>query len=332
MRLNHLRRREFIAFLGGTALAWPLAVRAQKPAMPLIGYLHSGSPGPLAQEVAAFRQGLFETGYVEGQNVAIEYRWAEGQKDRLPALAADLVRQQVTVIAAIGGDATALAAKAATSTIPIVFQIGSDPIKAGLVTSLNRPGANLTGLSLFVGTVDAKRLELMHELVPQADEIALLISPLIAEAESRSKDLHEAACTMKLRLLSLSVNNDHDFDTAFATIAERKPGALFVFGSPFFDSRRDQIIGLAARHAIPATYAWREFVVSGGLMSYGTSLTSAIRQTAIYTGRILKGEKPADLPVQQPTKFELVINLNTAKALGLTVPNTILVSADEVIE
>jgi len=327
-----VKRREFITFLGGAAVAWPLALRAQKPALPLIGYLHSGSPGPLAPEVAAFRQGLYEAGYVEGRNVAIEYRWAEGQRDRLPALAADLVRRQVTVIAAIGGDATALAAKAATSTIPIVFQIGSDPIKAGLVTSLNRPGANLTGLSLFVGTVDAKRLELMHELVPQADEIALLISPLIAEAESRSKDLHEAARTMQLRLLSLSVNNDHDFDTAFATIAERKPGALFVFGSPFFDSRRDQIIGLAARHAIPATYAWREFVVSGGLMSYGTSLTSAIRQTAIYTGRILKGEKPADLPVQQPTKFELVINLNTAKALGLTVPNTILVSADEVIE
>jgi putative ABC transport system substrate-binding protein len=300
--------------------------------MPAIGYLHSGSPGPLTQEVAAFRQGLYETGYVEGQNVAIKYRWAEGQRNRLPGLAADLVRQQVTAIAAIGGDATALAAKAATSTIPIVFQIGSDPVKAGLVTSLNRPGANLTGMSLLVGTLDAKRLELMHELVPQADEIALLINPLVAEAESRSRDLHAAAGTMRLRLLPLSVNNDHDFATAFATIAGRKPGALFVFGGAFFDSSRDQIVALAARHEIPATYAWREFVVSGGLMSYGTSLTNASRQTAIYIGRILKGERPADLPVQQPTKFELVINLKTAKALGLTVPPTLLVAADEVIE
>jgi putative ABC transport system substrate-binding protein len=325
------RRREVIALLGGAA-TWPLTARAQQPAMPVIGYIHSGSAGPLEQEAAAFRQGLYETGYVEGQNVAIEYRWAEGQRDRLPALAADLVRQRVTVIAAIGGDAAALAAKAATSTIPIVFQIGSDPIKAGLVASLNRPGANLTGMSLLVGTLDAKRLELMHELVPQADEIALLISPLVAEAESRLRDLLEAARTMRLRLLSLSVNNDRDFAAAFATIAERRPGALFIFGGTFFDSRRDQIVALAARHKVPASYAWREFVVSGGLMSYGTSLTNASRQTAIYTGRILKGERPADLPVQQPTKFELVINLKTAKALGLTVPSTLLVAADEVVE
>ena len=327
-----MRRREFITFIGGAATAsigWPLPISAQNPAKPLVGYLHSGSPGALEQEVAAFREGLYETGYVEGQNVAIEYRWAESQRDKLPALAADLVRRQVTVIAAIGGDSTALAAKAATSTIPIVFQIGSDAIKAGLVTS-NRPGENVTGLSLFVGTVDAKRLELMHELVPHATEIALLISPLVAEAESRSRDLHDAARKMQLRLLSLSVNNEHDLDTAFATIAKRRPGALFVFGSSFFDSRRDQIVTLAARHAIPATYAWREFVVSGGLMSYGTNLTNASRQTGIYTGRILKGERPADLPVQQPTKFELVINLKTAKALGLSVPPTLL--ADELIE
>jgi putative ABC transport system substrate-binding protein len=326
-----VNRRAFIAGLGGAA-AWPVVARAQQAAMPLIGYLHSGSPGPLAQEVAAFRQGLYETGYVEGQNVAIEYRWAEGQRDRLQALAADLVRQRVTTIAAIGGDATALAAKAATSTIPIVFQIGSDPIKAGLVSSLNRPGANLTGITLFVGTVDVKRLALMHELVPHAEEIAVLISPLVAEAESRSRDLHEAAGMMQLKLLPLSVNSEHDLETAFTTIAERKPGALFVFGGSFFDSRRDQIVALAARHTIPATYAWREFVVSGGLMSYGTSLTNAERQTGIYIGKILRGAKPADLPVMQPTTFELVINLKTAKAIGLTVPPSLLARADEVIE
>jgi putative ABC transport system substrate-binding protein len=326
------RRRELLALLGSVVAARPLVASAQQTAMPVIGYLHSGSPGPLMQEVAPFRQGLNESGYVEGQNVAIEYRWAEGQRDALPMLAADLVHRQVNVIAAIGGDATALAAKAATSTIPIVFQIGSDPIKAGLVASLNRPGANLTGLSLFVGTLDSKRLELLHELVPQADEIAVLICSLVAEAESRLRDLRDAARTMRLRLLPLTVNNEHDFDTAFSTISERKPGALFVFGSPLFDSRRDQIVALASHHGVPATYAWREFVVGGGLMSYGTSLMDASRQTGIYVGRILKGEKPADLPVQQPTKFELVINLKTAKALGITVPQSILARADEVIE
>jgi putative ABC transport system substrate-binding protein len=326
-----IARRKFIAALGGTAFTRPFAARAQQPT-PVIGYLHSGSPGPTSQEVAAFRQGLYETGYVEGQNVAFEYRWAEGQRDRLPELAADLVHRQVNVIAAIGGDATALAAKAATSAIPIVFQIGSDPIKAGLVKNINRPGANLTGVSLFVSTVDGKRLQLIHELVPQADEIAVLISPLVADAESRSIDLQDLARTMRLRLLRLMVKSEEDFDAAFATIAARKPGALFVFGSPFFDSRRDQIVALAARLAIPASYAWREFVVAGGLMSYGTSLTNASRQTAIYVGRVLKGEKPADLPVMQPTKFEFVINFKTAKTLGITIPPGVLAIADEVIE
>jgi putative tryptophan/tyrosine transport system substrate-binding protein len=327
-----MRRREFLGALSAAAAPWPVTTRAQQQAKPVIGYLHSGSPGPLAQEVAAFPQGLSEAGYVEGQNVTIEYRWAEGQRDRLPSLASDLVRQQVSVIAAIGGDNTALAAKAATSTIPIVFQIGSDPIRAGLVSSLNRPGGNLTGLNMFVGTVDVKRLQLMHELVPQAKEIAVLISSLVAEAETRSKNLYEAARTIGLRLLSVSANSDPELDAAFKTIAERKPDALFVFGSAFFDSKRDQIVTLAARHSVPASYAWREFVAGGGLMSYGTSLTNASRQTGGYTGRILKGEKPADLPVMQPTKFEFVINLGTAKVLGLEVPAQVLALADEVIE
>jgi putative ABC transport system substrate-binding protein len=331
MAIN-IARREFISALGSVAVVWPLAARAQQSAMPVIGFLHSGSPGPSAQEMAAFRQGLYETGYVEGQNVTVEYRWADGQRDRLPALAADLVRRQVTVIAAIGGDATALAVKTATSTIPIVFQIGSDPIKAGLVTTVNRPGANVTGVSLFVSTVDGKRLQLIHEVVPQAEEIAVLVSPLVVDAESRSINLEDVARTMRLQLLRLIVKSEEDFDTAFATIAARKPGALFVFGSPFFDSRRDQIIASAARLAIPASYAWREFVVAGGLMSYGTSLTNATRQTAIYVGRILKGEKPADLPIIQPTKFDFVINLKTAKALGVTIPPGVLAIADEVIE
>ena len=329
-----MNRRDLLVFLGSAITAWPFAAEAQQKAkaMPVIGYLHSGLPGPLAWEVAAFRQGLHEGGYVEGENVTIEYRWAEGHGDRLPSLAADLVHRQVNVIAAIGGDATALAAKAATSTIPIVFQIGSDPIKTGLVASLNQPGANLTGLSLFIGTLASKRLELLHELVPQADEIAVLVSPLVVEAESRVRDLEDAARSMRLRLLPLSVRSEHDFDIAFTTIAERKPGALFVFGGSFFDSSRDQIVALAAGHGIPAVYAWREFVVAGGLMSYGTSFTSASRQAGNYVGRILKGTKPADLPVQQPTKFELVINLKTAKSLGLTVPQSLLARADEVID
>jgi putative tryptophan/tyrosine transport system substrate-binding protein len=298
-----MRRREFIAVLGGSAALWPLAARAQQAAMPVVGFLHSASPGPIAEEVAAFRQGLSEIGYMAGQNIAIEYRWGDGQIERLPALAADLARLRVAVIAAVGGDATALAAKAAAPTIPIVFQNGSDPIKSGLVISLNRPGGNVTGVSLFAGTVDAKRLELLHELTPQNTVIAVLNNPLVAEVESRSRNLQEAARMLGLRLLFLSVSSDHDFDTAFATIAEQKAGALFVDGGPFFVGRRDQLVALAARHALPATYAWREFAAAGGLMSYGTNLANAARQTGIYTGRILKGEKPADLPVMQPTNL-----------------------------
>jgi putative ABC transport system substrate-binding protein len=325
-----MRRREFIAGLGGAA-AWPLAARAQN-AMPVIGFLHSASPGPFAYEAGAFRQGLEETGFVEGQNVSIEYRWAQGQSDRLPALAADLVQRQVRVIAAIGGDLTALAAKAVTTTIPIVFVNGSDPIKSGLVTSINRPGGNITGVSLFAGTVDAKRLELLHQLVPQVSVVAVLNNPLIAETEARSKALADAAKSIGLELRFLNVSSEGDFDTAFTTIADQRIGAMFVSGGPFFESRRDKLIPLAARYEIPAIYAWRELAVAGGLMSYGTSVPESSRQAGIYVGRILKGEKAADLPVLQPTKFVFVINLKTAKALGLTVPPQLLASADEVIE
>jgi putative tryptophan/tyrosine transport system substrate-binding protein len=326
-----VKRRAFIAALGGAA-AWPFVARGQDPAIPAVGFLRSASPGPFAYEAGAFRQGLEETGFVEGQNVSIEYRWAQGQSDRLPALAADLVQRQVRVIAAIGGDLTALAAKAVTTTIPIVFVNGSDPIKSGLVTSINRPGRNITGVSLFAGTVDAKRLELLHQLVPQVSVVAVLNNPLVAETEARSKALADAAKSIGLQLRFLNVSSEGDFDTAFTTIADQRIGALFVSGGPFFVSRRDKLIPLAARYEIPAIYAWRELAAAGGLMSYGTSVPESSRQAGIYVGRILKGEKAADLPVLQPTKFVFVINLKTAKTLGLTIPPSLLARADEVIE
>jgi ABC-type uncharacterized transport system substrate-binding protein len=327
-----MRRREFITLFGGAAVVWPLAARAQQPTIPVVGFLHSASPDSFGFESAAFRQGLKEAGFVEGQNVLIEYRWAEGQSDRLPALAADLVHRQVSVIAAPGGDVTALAAKAATATIPIVFMNGSDPVKSGLVTSINRPGGNITGVSLFIGTVDAKRLELLHELVPQVAVVAVLNNPLVAETEARSKALADAARTIGLQLLFLNVSSAGDFDTAFTAIANGRIGALFVSGSAFFVSRRDQLVPLVARHKIPAIYAWREIVAAGGLMSYGTNVQESCRQAGIYAGRILKGEKAAELPVLQPTKFEFVINTKTAKVLGLDIPDRLLALADEVIE
>jgi putative tryptophan/tyrosine transport system substrate-binding protein len=329
-----MRRREFVRLLGGAAAApslfWPLAARAQR--LPLLGYLHSASPQPFAEETSAFRQGLSEAGYVDGQNLVIEYRWADGDTDRLPAMAQELVRRHAAVIAAIGGDVTALAAKAATATIPIVFLNGSDPVHSGLVAGINRPGGNVTGVSLFGGTLDGKRLELLRELVPQVALVAVLMNPLVAETGARSRALEEAAHTLGLRLLFLEVNSEREFDAAFATIARERAGALFVSGSPFFLDKRAQLIALAAQHGVPAVYAWRQLAAAGGLVSYGTSIREASRQAGIYAGRILKGERPAELPVLQPTKFELVINLKTAKALALTVPATLLAIADEVIE
>jgi putative ABC transport system substrate-binding protein len=326
-----MKRREFITLLG-SASACAFAASAQQSAIPKIGYLHSASADAVADETAAFRRGLEETGYVEGRNVVIEFRWAEGQSDRLPALAADLVRQQVALIAAFGGDATALAAKAATATIPIVLLNGSDPVKAGLVTAINRPGGNITGVSLFAGTVDPKRLELLHELLPQAAVIAVFNNPLVAETEARSKVLADAANTIGLKLVFLNVASDPDLDTAFASISSRGAQALFVSGSPYFLSRRRKLVSLAVSQRIPAVYAWRQFAVEGGLMSYGTSITESSRQAGLYVGRILKGAKPVDLPILQPTKFELVINLRTAKAIGIAVPPALLARADEVIE
>ena len=326
-----MRRRDFIIVLAGAMTAAPV-VRAQQKAMPVIVFLGSTSPGPYAPFVAAFRQGLSETGYVEGQNVAIEYRWAEGRYDRLPALAADLVSRKVDVIAASGGEVSAFAAKNATSTIPILF-IAGDATAAGLVASLARPGGNLTGVSILADELMAKRLELLSELVPQARVIALLVNPNEGRiAERIIRGVQEAARTKGVLLHILKAGTENEIDAAFATLVQLHAGALLVGAGPFFASQRDRLVALASRHAIPAMYELREFAAASGLTSYGPSLTGIYRQVGIYVGKILNGTKPGDLPVQQPTKFELVVNLKAAKALGLTVPHSILARADEVIE
>jgi len=326
-----MRRRKFIAVLGGAA-AWPLTVRAQQQPMPVVGFLNAASPGPLRQQTVAFLAGLKESGYVEGQNVTVEYRWAEGQYDRLPALVADLVRQQVNVIASGGGAPAVLAAKAATTTIPIVFSLGADPIGLGLIASLNRPGGNITGVYQFTSGLEAKRLGLLHEMVPKATLVAVLINSNFSDAENQLHDVQEAAARLGVQLVIVRANAENDFDAAFSTLVRQRAGALLVCSSPFFNGRREQLVVLAARHAVPAIFEWRDFAAAGGLMSYGTRLADAYRQVGVYAGQILRGAKPGDLPVVQSTKFELVINLSTAKALGIEVPPTLSARADEIIE
>ena len=327
-----LKRREFITLLSGAAAAWPLAARAQQPSMPVIGFLNSASPEPYARMVAAFRQGLNEKGYVAGQSVAIEYRWAEGRYDRVPEMAGELVRRQVAVIAATGTPAM-LAAKAATTAIPIVFTTGTDPMQLGVVTSLNRPGGNVTGVTTLSVEVAPKRLELARELIPGTSTVAVLINRTNPETETELRVMQTAASALGLQLHVLDASTEHDFDTIFAALHQTPARVLVIAGAdPFLISRSEQLAELTVRHAVPAIFQFREFVAAGGLISYGGSVTDAYRQAGIYAGRILKGEKPGELPVQQATKVELFVNLKTARTLGLTVPTALLVRADEVIE
>ena len=324
-----MKRREFITLVGGAAVAWPLAARAQQP-MPVIGFFRSTGAADFSHLVAAFQAGLNEAGYTEGRNVAVEYRWADGQSDRLPGLAAELIGRRVNVI--VGNSIAALAAKAATTTVPIVFVTGADPVKDGLVESLNRPGRNVTGVTFLSGVLGAKRLELLRQIAPQATTIAALVYPHTTEAQAERRDLIAAAQSLGQQLLIVDVSNEAELEPAFATMPPRGVGAVLIGSSAFMNAHRDRVTALALRHALPSVFSQREFVTAGGLMSYGTNITDAYRQAGGYAARILKGEKPGDLPVQQPTKFEFVLNLKTAKTLGLTIPLTLQASADEAIE
>jgi ABC-type uncharacterized transport system substrate-binding protein len=327
-----VKRREFITLIGGAAaVAWPLAARGQQTAMPVVGFLQTASSGASAHMGAAFHRGLREAGYVEGQNVEVVYRYADGQLDRLPALIAELVRRQVNVIGAFAPPA-ALAAKGATSTIPIVFTSGSDPIRGGLVASLNRPGGNVTGVSIQTTDLEGKRLQLLSEVVPASASIAVLINVENPASDEQAKDVQAAAARIGRQIFILNASTQRGIDSAFRTLVERRASGLLVTGDAFFNNRREQLVALAAYHAIPAIYEWREFALAGGLMTYGSSITDAYRQAGMYVGRILRGEKPSDLPVVQPIKFEFVINLNTARTIGLTFPPGLLAIADEVIE
>ena len=327
-----MRRREFIGLLGGAAVTWPRALRGQQLAMPVVGFLSSGASGKNAHMVNAFKQGLNETGYVDGQNVSIEYRWAEGHYDQLPAMASELAARRVAAIVAVGGTVVALAAKAATSTIPVVFLIGDDPAKAGLVASFNHPAGNITGLSQLAAALGAKRVELLHELKPEAATLGVLINPSNPNAESDTKEAQAAAHVVGKKIVVVHAASEHEFESVFAQLVRSGVGALMVSNDAFFTNQREQLVALAARNVMPAIYAFREYTVAGGLISYGPSFLDMYRQVGIYAGRVLKGEQPRDLPVMQPTRFELVINLKTARALGLDAPAKVLALADEVIE
>jgi putative ABC transport system substrate-binding protein len=327
-----MKRREFIGLLGGALAMWPIGARAQQQVVPLIGFLNTQSAGSFSHLVAGFQQGLREAGFLEGQNIQIEYRWAEGRYERLPALANDLVHRGIAVLVATGGEPAALAAKESTEAVPIVFIIGGDPIRMGLVTSMNRPGGNVTGLTLLSTEIEGKRLGLLQELLPKASLIAVLINPDFPSAENRQRDVLEAASRVGLKTIVVSARSESQFEPAFTTAVEQRANALMVFGDPFFNSRRDQLVALAADYKIPAIYETRDYALAGGLMSYGVNIVELYREAAHYTAQILRGAKPNDLPIMQPTKFQTIINLKTAQALGLTIPPTLLATADEVIE